>query len=112
MTEARCAAIYARISSDPARQALGVVRQLQDCRKIASDRDWTVTAGYVDNDVPACRSKMRTEYERMLSNIEAGRHDAVIAYRQDRLTRRPMEFEQIRSGLRQGRGVHPCHSHE
>lgn len=42
----------------------------------------------------------------MLEDIEAGRRDAVIAYHQDRLTRRPMEWEQFvelcdRAGVQQ-----------
>lgn len=42
----------------------------------------------------------------MLQDIESGRVDAVIAYHQDRLTRRPMEWEQFvelcdRSGVEQ-----------
>lgn len=95
MRTVKAAAIYARISSDQTGEGLGVARQLEDCRKLASERGWTVAAEYVDNDISAYRGKARPEYARMLADIEAGRVDAVVAYHQDRLTRRPMEWEQF-----------------
>jgi DNA invertase Pin-like site-specific DNA recombinase len=100
------AAIYARISSDPTGEALGVQRQLEDCRKIAEQRGWTVAEEYVDNDISAYRGKRRPAYQRMLEDLEAGRRDAVIAYNTDRLTRRPIELEEFaivceKAGVRQ-----------
>lgn len=95
MRTVKSAAIYARISSDQTGERLGVARQLEDCRRLAAERGWTVGAEYVDNDISAFRGKARPEYARMLADIEAGRVDAVIAYHQDRLTRRPMEWEQF-----------------
>jgi site-specific DNA recombinase len=95
MKPVRSAAIYARISSDQTGKALGVQRQLEDCRKLAADRGWTVAEEYVDNDISAFKGKDRPQYARMLADIEAGHRDAVLAYHQDRLTRRPMEWEQF-----------------
>ncbi|MCU1419566.1 recombinase family protein [Mycetocola sp.] len=95
MKRVRSAAIYARISSDQSGQALGVQRQLEDCRKLAEERGWVVAEEYVDNDFSACKGKETPAYARMLAHIEAGKRDAVIAYHQDRLTRRPMEWEQF-----------------
>jgi site-specific DNA recombinase len=102
----RFGAIYARISSDQAGTGLGVQRQLEDCRKLAADRGWIVAEEYVDNDISAYGGKVRPAYARMLRDIEDGRRDAIIAYHQDRLTRRPMEWEQLvelcdRAGLQQ-----------
>ncbi|WAC66131.1 recombinase family protein [Agrococcus sp. SL85] len=106
MRRAHAAAICARISSDQTGQGLGVQRQLEDCHKLAESKGWQVAEVYVDNDISAYRSKHRPQYARMLEDIEAGRIDAVIAYHQDRLTRRPMEWEQFvelcdRSGVDQ-----------
>jgi len=95
MQKPRSAAIYARISSDPTGQALGVQRQLEDCRKLAADRGWTVGAEYVDNDISAYSGKKRPEYEQMLTDVRDGLRDAVIVYNMDRLTRRPIELEQF-----------------
>jgi DNA invertase Pin-like site-specific DNA recombinase len=41
------AAIYCRISYDPMGRALGVQRQLQDCREIAQRKGWTVVDEYI-----------------------------------------------------------------
>lgn len=87
MKQIRAAAIYARISSDQAGDGLGVKRQVEDCRKTAQDRGWTVHDEYVDNDISAYSSKMRPRYEAMLSHIAQGYVDAVLVYHLDRLTR-------------------------
>ena len=88
------AAIYARISSDDG-SALGVGRQVEDCRRLATELGWEVAEEYVDNDVSAYSGKPRPAYERMLADLRDGYRDAVIVYHVDRLTRRPLELEQF-----------------
>lgn len=94
-TAVRSAAIYARISADVEGTGLGVARQLEDCRKLASDRGWQIGDEYVDNDVSAYSGKPRREYARMLSDLKSGARDAVIVYNLDRLHRRPVELEEF-----------------
>lgn len=89
------AAIYARISSDQDGEALGVNRQLADCRAEADRRGWTVAEEYVDNDISAYSGKRRPAYEQLLEDIRAGRCDGLIVYRLDRLHRRPIELEEF-----------------
>lgn len=101
--------MYARISSDDG-SALGVTRQLEDCRRLAADHGWEVAEEYVDNDVSAFAGKHRPAYERMLADIADGMRDGVIVYHADRLTRRPIELEQFvdvvtAAGVRQVRFV-------
>jgi site-specific DNA recombinase len=86
-------AVYARISSDQEGTALGVTRQLEDCRAMAESEGWTIAEEYVDNDVSAYSGKRRPAYERMLEDLRDGVRDGVIVYHQDRLTRRPIELE-------------------
>lgn len=113
MKTPRSAAIYARISSDQTGEALGVTRQLEDCRRLAAEHGWTVGDEYVDNDVSAYRSsasKPRPEYQRMLADLAGGHRDAVIVYNLDRLTRQPMELEEFtrlceRAGVTQVKSV-------
>src|SRR5215217_2105907 len=73
------AAIYARISYDPGARAVGVDRQREDCLRLAASRGWTVVAEYIDNNVSAFKysRKARTQYLRLLDDIEAGRIDAI-----------------------------------
>jgi site-specific DNA recombinase len=88
-------AVYARISSDQDGTALGVTRQLGDCRQLAVQLGWTVAEEYIDNDISAFSGKRRPAYERMLDDLRDGVRDAVIVYHVDRLTRRPIELEQF-----------------
>lgn len=95
-TLVRPVAVYARISADRSGEGLGVARQVEDCLRLVAERGWTVFDTYVDNDVSAFKGvRVRPEFARMLSDIEAGRVGAVVVYHQDRLTRRPGEFEQF-----------------
>lgn len=89
--------IYARISDDREGRALGVERQIEDCRLLCGRLGWAVVDVYVDNDISAStRSrKARPQYQRMLADIDAGRISAIVAYSSGRLTRRPMESEGI-----------------
>ena len=88
------AAVYARISSDDG-TALGVTRQVEDCRALAASLGWTVAEEYVDNDVSAFTGRTRPGYERLLADLRDGSRDAVLVYHLDRLTRRPIELEQF-----------------
>ena len=93
MAKRTFAAIYARISQDRSGDALGVARQVRDCRAEAERRGWTVAEEYVDDDISAYSGKARPAYDRMLRDIEDGERDAVIVYHLDRLHRRPIELE-------------------
>lgn len=85
--------MYARISSDQSGEALGLTRQLEDCRKLAADHGWTVGDEFVDNDVSAFKGKPRPQYQRMLSDLAEGYRDGVIVCNMDRPTRQPKELE-------------------
>ncbi|MBW8780377.1 MAG: recombinase family protein [Acidobacteria bacterium] len=95
MAIARSAAVYARISSDQEGTSLGVLRQLEDCRRLARELGWEVAEEYVDNDVSAFSGKRRPRYEEMLEDLRSGLRDAVVVYHVDRLTRRPIELERF-----------------
>src|SRR4029453_18940831 len=82
------AAIYCRISRDHQRGALGVERQLEDCRAMTARLGWQVVYEYIDNDISAYSGKPRPAYRQMLADIEAGAIDAIIAWDTSRLYRR------------------------
>lgn len=89
--------IYARISLDLEGQALGVARQLEDCRALAERLGAEIVAEYVDNDTGASTlsKKPRPQYAAMLEAIHAGGITHLIAYSNSRLTRRPRELEDL-----------------
>jgi DNA invertase Pin-like site-specific DNA recombinase len=85
------AGIYLRISRDSTHKRQGVTRQREDCEGLARERGWTVADRFEDNDLSAWNGNPRPEYQRMLTAIEAGAIDAVIAWKSDRLHRDPDE---------------------
>jgi site-specific DNA recombinase len=91
----RRAAIYCRISLDRAGAGLGVARQQEDCRELATRLGWPVADVYVDNDVSAYSGKPRPAWQQLLANVESGTVDAVLCWHVDRLTRSPRELEDV-----------------
>ena len=86
-------AIYTRISRDEVGDGLGVERQQQDCEAVCARRGWSLTRAYVDNDTSAYSGRTRAGYQRMLSDIRAGRVGVVLAWAPERLHRSPRELE-------------------
>lgn len=98
------AAIYLRISQDKTGEAAGVERQREDCLALAEELGWQVAEMYPDNDTSATSSKPRENYRRMLSDIEAGRIDAIICWHTDRLYRKLADLEEL-AALIEARGI-------
>lgn len=88
------AAVYCRISRDPEGRELGVRRQEEDSRALASRLGATVVRVFVDNDVSASSAsiKPRPQYDALLAAVDAGEIDVLVAYSNSRLTRRPAEW--------------------
>lgn len=91
------AVIYTRISRDDTREAKGVSRQEKDCRMLAERLGLSVVAVFSDNDRGAStRSrKDRPEYTEMVRRARAGEFSTILAYSTSRLTRRPLESEEL-----------------
>jgi site-specific DNA recombinase len=93
------AAVYCRISrvrrKDGKEETLGVERQEPPCRELAARKGWEVAEVYIDNDLSAYSGKRRPAYEEMLKAVRDGRVQAILAWDADRLTRQPVENEQI-----------------
>jgi len=106
------AGIYTRISSDREGEAVNVATQEADCRDLCERRGWIVEEVYTDNDITAADPrKARPAYDRLMSDVAAGRISAVAVYRDDRLHRRPYELEEFfqrcdDAGLTQLANVH------
>lgn len=91
------AAIYTRISADPEGRALGIERQVEDCEALAEHHGLDVVMVYRENDISASTNstKPRPLYDEMLARARAGEFDAIIAYSNSRVTRRPRELEDL-----------------
>lgn len=92
----RCV-IYCRISQDRESEEKGVIRQEEDCRELAAAFGWEVISVYVDNDISASTrsKKKRPDFDRMIAAVQAGTVDVIVSYSNGRLTRRPLELEDL-----------------
>lgn len=88
-------ALYLRQSSDVDGDELAIKRQREQCLDLVARRGWAVDEAriYIDNNVSASSRKPRPSYQRMVSAVQAGEVDVVVAWNLDRLTRRPRELE-------------------
>jgi site-specific DNA recombinase len=94
------AGIYCRISRDWEGKGLGVKRQEDECRKIAERLGWQVIDVYVDNNQSVskyARKKRgsKSDYSRLLADIESKRIEAVILWMDDRFQRDLVPLEEF-----------------
>ena len=83
---------YVRVSTDEqARAGYSLDEQEREIRTYAEQRGWTLVDTYIDRGVSG-RKINRPEYQRLLSDAEAGKSQVVIVWRLDRFGRRASEF--------------------
>lgn len=88
--------IYVRISDDANGTSTATARQLEDCRKLAEARGWTVADTFEDADLSAYKRRVvRPEFERMVEAVKAREIDVVLAWKLDRLSRRLRDFARL-----------------
>lgn len=92
-------AIYGRISDDREGLEHGVTQQIGDCHKRAQRDRVPIPDRHVyrenDRGASSKSKKKRPKYEAMLTAIKAGEITVVYAYSNSRLTRRPLELEDL-----------------
>src|SRR5437773_7836486 len=88
-------ALYARLSQDRNGESTGTDRQLADARAVAAARGWQVVAEHVDRDLSAYSGTERPGFEQLLADVEGGSIDLILAWKLDRLLRRPRDFERV-----------------
>ena len=92
------AAIYTRISNDPAGERAGVERQRSECQALAEANGWDVVATYEDNDISAYSGKRRPGYEQAIADAGTT-YDVLICWASDRLYRRMLDLVRITDEL-------------
>lgn len=97
MNSQTLAVAYHRISDDREGREAGVTRQQEDTAALAKQHGVVVVESLTDNDISAStRSrKVRPAYNRMIELVENGSAGVILAYSNSRLTRRPMEMENL-----------------
>jgi site-specific DNA recombinase len=95
--------IYVRLSEvRPGEEAVSLVTQEADCRKLAKRKGWKVAQIYRDAGRSAWSdSRDRPGFDKMLVDLEAGRIAGILAWKQDRLGRRVAEVAALLDRARQ-----------
>lgn len=86
--------VYLRISKDDELEGNGVENQRRRCERTLPV-GWQIVDVIDENDTSATSKKPRPKYERMLADLRAGKAQAVMAFAQDRLTRKVREAEDL-----------------
>lgn len=97
------AAIYARLSKNRRGLSDNVEIQITEGQDYTGDKAWNLVGVYSDDDISASKfsTKPRPDYERLVSDIEAGRVEVVVCTEMPRLYRRLEELlELIRMAAR------------
>lgn len=89
-----CAVLYARMSLDKTGEGLGIERQLDECRRVATSRGFEVVEVVTENNVSATFGK-RDGYTRVLDILKSGKADVVVVWKVDRLLRRIVDLEEL-----------------
>ncbi len=79
------AVIYARYSTDNQSKA-SVADQIRLCERLCDEHGWTV-AGIYSDDAQSGFNHLRSDYQRMLSFVEGGGCDVIVAESYERLIR-------------------------
>ncbi|MCX4612123.1 recombinase family protein [Streptomyces mirabilis] len=93
------AAIYTRVASVKQNDSFALKAQEDACRQYAEAKGWTVADVYQDQGVSGTQTS-RPEFERLITDADAGRVDAVLVYRFDRVARTIVAFFNLVDALR------------
>lgn len=92
MTSQPSADIYTRQSQDRAGQGLAVIRQYEDCARIAHQRGYTIAHHRSDNDISAAGRRKRPGFDAVLADLAEGHAQVVIAWDVTRLSRNARDW--------------------
>ena len=91
------AVIYTRYSSDLQSES-SIEDQIEVCRRYTEQRGWTVVGTYDDRAISGA-SIVRPGYQAMMSDVENGNFDVVVAESLDRLGRRVADVSSLHDEL-------------
>src|SRR5690349_16698750 len=79
------------MSLDRKHEEKGVANQCATCRALCDRSEWAERGEYVDNDLSATSGGPRPEYDRLLSDVQAGRIKRIVVFHLSRLWRNRRE---------------------
>jgi site-specific DNA recombinase len=105
VTDPLRAGIYCRLSLAKFGDSANVEDQERICRELCAQRGWDPVAVYTDNSRSAWqRNRKRADWDRMLTDVDAGKLQALAIYHGDRMVRQPYDLETLLN-LAYGKGI-------
>lgn len=86
------AVFYARVSTQEEAQLKALPKQVDECKDKIREKGWELIDQYVDEGKSGTTIKHRTEYQRLLDDMELGKFDVIVVKSQDRLQRNPKDW--------------------
>lgn len=104
------AVIYARYSAGSGQTEQSIEGQVRECRRFIEQNNMELTEIYADRHITG-RTDRRPEFQRMISDAEAGRFEVVVVYTTDRFSRSKYDSAIYKKKLKD-RGVSICYAAE
>lgn len=92
MTKGQRAVFYARVSTQEEAQLKALPKQIEECRDKIEEKGWNLVDEYVDEGKSGTTTKHRTEYQRLLDDMEREKFDVIVVKSQERLQRNPRDW--------------------
>lgn len=86
------AVFYARVSTQEEAQLKALPKQVDECKDKIKEKGWDLVDQYVDEGKSGTTIKHRTEYQRLLDDMELNKFDVIVVKSQDRLQRNPKDW--------------------
>ena len=95
------AAIYARISQAKEENTTGVDRQVKECKAYCAQQGLEAPEIFIDNNRSAFKVGVKREaYEAMMTAVDNGEIDVIVAWAADRIYRRLADLEDLANRLK------------
>ena len=86
------AVFYARVSTEEEKQLNALEKQIQENREVIAQKGWELVDQYIDEGKSGTMIKRRTEYQRLLEDLESDKFDILVIKSQDRLNRNTRDW--------------------
>lgn len=86
------AVFYARVSTEEEKQLNALEKQIQENKDIIEEMGWELVGEYIDEGKTGTTTKRRSDYRKMLDDLEEDKFDVVVCKDQDRLQRNTLDW--------------------
>lgn len=86
------AVFYARVSTEEEKQLNALEKQIQENRDVIKENGWELVGEYIDEGKSGTTTKRRSDYKKLLEDMELDIFDIVVVKDQERLQRNTLDW--------------------